>query len=382
MPDNPVCAVARLEPLWLQVCAARGTPAPEPQHRRAFLQQLDAPGLQRLQTVLELSRLAQEPPGGLSLLSWAAACTRRYWLQHLADFGLHFLSADLFCCSLSLIDAGWDMPARLSQLAEHPEDVEALRALMVGHAPADMTDTAGDIKEAVGKASNEEDAPSRPALGPGDFSSDAQPRSDSPMSLPDWGGLDNASALPDLPTRFLSERHEGNPNEAANVDGPLLSSSLSTGNHSQQLRLYGKGAAHTLEITSHRRGNDFLGVHVITVDSAHALPGGGFDWKNKLVLQLTPEEMPAVIATLIGITASVKFGNHGADRSKFVEMRRQAGGLVMVTGEHASVYSVPVPTASLYYVLDLFCRAMCRQDDRPGRSVGDILAMVKAAHGF
>jgi hypothetical protein len=148
-----------------------------------------------------------------------------------------------------------------------------------------------------------------------------------------------------------------------------------------RLRLFGKAAAHTLEVTAHRRGGDFLGVHVVSIDSAHALPaGGGYAWERKLVLQLTPEEMPAVLATLIGITPIVRFGHHGADRAKFVELRRQERGLVLVTGEHAAVYSVPVPTATLYYVVDLFCRAMSM--DGSGRSAEDILVLVKAAHGF
>ncbi|MFZ3139155.1 hypothetical protein [Polaromonas sp.] len=92
--------------------------------------------------------------------------------------------------------------------------------------------------------------------------------------------------------------------------------------------------------------------------------------------------MPAVVATLIGITPSVRFGHHGATQAKFIELRRQEGGLVLVTGEHAAIYSVPVPTATLYYVLDLFCRAMAMEGDKPVRSVSDILALVKAAHGF
>ena len=102
------------------------------------------------------------------------------------------------------------------------------------------------------------------------------------------------------------------------------------------------------------------------------------------MLQLTPEEMPAVVATLMGLTPSVRFGHHGAERAKFVEVRRQAGGLVFVTGERALSYSVPVPAGTVYYVLELFCRAlaMSRQADMPGRSVSDVLLLVKSAHGF
>ena len=124
-----------------------------------------------------------------------------------------------------------------------------------------------------------------------------------------------------------------------------------------------------------------MGVHVVSIDSAHALSAGaGYAWERKLVIQLTPEEMPAAMAVLMNLSPSARFSHHGADHSKFVELRRQEGGLVLVTGERAAIYSVPVPTATLYYVLDLFCRAMSM--DGSGRSVSDVLALVKSTHGF
>jgi hypothetical protein len=85
------------------------------------------------------------------------------------------------------------------------------------------------------------------------------------------------------------------------------------------------------------------------------------------------------MATLMGLTPSVRFGHHGANGDKFVEVRRQESGLVLVTGEHALSYAVPVPTATLCYVLDLFCRAMAMA--APGRSVADVLMLVRSAHG-
>ena len=157
-----------------------------------------------------------------------------------------------------------------------------------------------------------------------------------------------------------------------------------------KLRLFGKSAAHTLEVTDHRRGGDFMGTHVVSIDSAaangtHGTTSGTYAWERKLVIQLTPEEMPAIVATFMGLTPSVRFGNHSADKSKFIEVRRQEGGLVIVTGDKAASYSVPVPTRTAYYVLDLFCRAMAMSmsitKDGPGRSVSDILALVRAVHG-
>ena len=126
-----------------------------------------------------------------------------------------------------------------------------------------------------------------------------------------------------------------------------------------------------------------MGTHVVSIDSAaaHGM-GGTYAWERKLVIQLTPEEMPAILATLMGITPSARFSNHGADKSKFIEVRRQEGGLLIVTGDKAGSYSVPVPTRTAYYVLDLFCRAMAMTNDGPGRSASDILALVRAVHGF
>ena len=49
--------------------------------------------------------------------------------------GLVFTSAHLFACGLALREGGWDMQARLAQLASHPEDVAALQALLPAAEP-------------------------------------------------------------------------------------------------------------------------------------------------------------------------------------------------------------------------------------------------------
>lgn len=186
-------------------------------------------------------------------------------------------------------------------------------------------------------------------------------------------------ALPVLPTRFARQRPDSFPSFSGEA-----SAGRAPDEHRLRLRLFGKAAAHTLEITPHRRGGDFLGVHVVSIDSAHALGiGGGYAWERKLVIQLTPEEMPAIIATLMGLTPSVRFGHHGTGRDKFVEVRRQESGVVIITGEKSLSYSVPVPTTTLYYVLDLFCRAMAMrmEVEQPGRSAADVLMLVRSAHG-
>ena len=145
-----------------------------------------------------------------------------------------------------------------------------------------------------------------------------------------------------------------------------------------QLKLFGKDAAHTLEAGPHRRGAGFMGAHVVTIESARALAGAsGYDWGRKLTVQLTPEEMPTAIAVLMNLSELACFGQHGAQRDKFIELRRQAGGLVVVTGQGGAVYAVPVKTGTLYYLLGLFARAMAQ--GLPGASLAEVLALVKAS---
>ena len=185
-------------------------------------------------------------------------------------------------------------------------------------------------------------------------------------------------SVPVLPTRFARQRAEVFANAAGTASAPAAP-------HEPRRRLYGKSAAHTLEVTAHRQGGDFLGVHMVSIDSAPALDSGrGYAWERKLVLQLTPEEMPAVIATLMGITPSVRALWPPRRRPQQIHRGAPPGGLVMVTGEKSLSYSVPVPSGTIYYLLDLFCRAMAMNMDiyKPGHSVSDVLMLVRSTHGF
>lgn len=127
-PGPPKSIDTGLERLWLKVCAARGTPAPDPGQRGRFVHDLEPEARRALESVLTLAARGREQPGDLSLLSWAAACTRPSLLSQLKSQGLAFTSVSLFACGMKLREAGWDMQQRLAQLASHPEDVDTLRA--------------------------------------------------------------------------------------------------------------------------------------------------------------------------------------------------------------------------------------------------------------
>ncbi|MEO6320855.1 MAG: hypothetical protein ABIR56_09250 [Polaromonas sp.] len=344
---NTAPGVESMRAQWLQVCRARGTPAPDPARVAPFLAGLDAQAHDALAQALVLCLKGQEKRRELEVLSWAAGCTRPALLAQLLAQGILCTGHDLFGVGLGLMASGWDMSARLAQLAQHPQDVAFLREALARQAPT-----------------------SSPA-----FEAQALPtRADAAAPVdPDRGTApdgDRGSAPPPEPSErsgpFVPARH-------ARTDHPEPASATER----LQVKLFGSQAAHTLEIGPHRRSSSFMGVQVVTIESAHALGSGGYDWGQKLTVQLTPEEMPEAIAVLMNLCPSVRFGQHGASRDKFVELRRQEGGMVLVTAQGSAVYAVPVKTAALYYLLGLFARAMAQ--GLPGSSVAEVLELVKAS---
>ena len=69
--QTPKSEDAALEQLWRQVCASRGTPAPDPARLAGFIEDLGAPERDKLESVLLLATRGREQPGELSLGSRA-----------------------------------------------------------------------------------------------------------------------------------------------------------------------------------------------------------------------------------------------------------------------------------------------------------------------
>ena len=371
---------------WLQVCRARGTPAPDPARVLPFLAGLaglDGQSHEALARALVLCLKGQEKRRELELLSWAAGCTRPALGAQLQAQGIVCTGHDLFGVGLSLMASGWDMSARLAQLAQHPEDVMSLRQALELQASASSlaiearalptrADAAAPVDSDRRTAPDGDPAPTPPPEPPELFMPSAAARE---PRMENWPPL---AVVPGMPPMFFAE------------DGPELGAQdpddAAPARSRLQVKLFGSNAAHTLEIGLHRRGSHFMGVQVVTIESARALVSGGnggsggsggYDWGQKLTVQLTPEEMPGAVAVLMNLSPSVRFGQHGAARDKFVELRRQDGGMVLVTGQGSAVYAVPVKTGQLYYLLGLFARALAQ--GLPGGSVAEVLALVSAS---
>lgn len=380
---------------WLQVCRARGTPAPDPARVLPFLAGLvehNRQAHEALAQALVLCLKGQEKRRELEVLAWAAGCTRPTLLAQLQAQGIACKSDDLFGVGLGLMASGWDMSARLAQLAQHPEDAASLRQALELQAPASsLTLEAPALPTMVDAAAPVE--PDRATEPNGDSASTPdleRPERLEPPRLPKVLRQSNVAPEPPMDTHLpLTEDREA-PSAFPEWDGgefdAQASEDAASASSRLQVKLFGSNAAHTLEIGPHRRGSHFMGVQVVTIESARASAqcsnggtGGshGYDWGHKLTVQLTPEEMPGALAVLMNLCPSIRFGQHGPARDKFVELRRQDGGMVLVTGQGSAVYAVPVKTAQLYYLLCLFARAMAKA--MPGSSVADVLALVKAS---
>ena len=347
--------------LWTAVCRARGTPLPDPAHVSGFLRQLDAAPLGVIHNALNACLLGREQGADMDLVSWAAKCTRPGYLASLHQQELPCSGSTLFSAGLSLMESGWDMSGRIAQLKDRPDDVVQLRAAVLSVDGPVQTD--GAQLSSMAGVEPEPDA-AEPI---------AEPRFDPavPASTPATARRKTVSPRQegsrDWPDDGLSTAAAFEPEVGLRPSAPRV-----------KLKLYGRDAAHTLECGPHKRSADFLGVHVVTIESARALDGGHYDWDHKLLIQFTPEEMPCVLPVLMGLSSEVRLGHHGTHHDKFVEIRRQKGGLVVVTGQTGFQFAVPVKSATVYYMLDLFCRAMTMGET--GRSVADVLALARSLH--
>lgn len=354
---------------WSAVCERRGIRQPEQANVQHFLRNLDAEDQTALKRAIGQCLSGAETPEEMSIVSWAGACTRAEWTQKAAAMCPGCTATDLFAAGLILIPQGWDMFARIHHLHTSPDDIAKLLDVLATFRSAQTLPENGTEPEPVGALIQpEEDTAEEAASHAFDlFQSHVQ----TPAAA-------DQTAMTGHPVYSPPNHVDANyphPAEQAEFDDARVGQPSGS---RLKVRLFGKDAGHSLEITRHRRAGDFMNVGVVTVDSARAQSNGSYDWRNKLVIQLTPEEMPAAIAVLMGLIPSAKFENHGSDRSKFLEMRNQEGGMMLVTGHRQTFYAAPVKTANLYYVLDLFCRAMA--DGTPNRSAIEVTTLVRSIY--
>lgn len=92
--------------------------------------------------------------------------------------------------------------------------------------------------------------------------------------------------------------------------------------------------------------------------------GGGYDWQGRaLRIQVTPREMPDVMAALLGYLDDVTFTNHGPQRNKSyrIENLGNATSRLTFSGAEAGKFVFTLQPADRFAVTTLCFRAFLRQ---------------------
>ncbi len=101
--------------------------------------------------------------------------------------------------------------------------------------------------------------------------------------------------------------------------------------------VYGTSGALKFEFGRNEAQTPVLVVDGCTKSSA------GFDWGNKIILQLSDRELPGLMCCVLGLTVSFEARNHGAKRNKSIYLVNQPDQHRIYVRLSQPEYSVSVP---------------------------------------
>ncbi len=108
-------------------------------------------------------------------------------------------------------------------------------------------------------------------------------------------------------------------------------------------RVYGANAAMVFEVATSRHGETRL-----QVEGAGRGAPSGYDWANKVAVQLAEQETLQILAVCIGARVDVEIVGHGTTHDKRLTVRRQEGQSLFFSIRQGKVaYALPLPPASV-----------------------------------
>lgn len=119
-------------------------------------------------------------------------------------------------------------------------------------------------------------------------------------------------------------------------------------------RIYATKAALLWELDETRQHEPTL-----RLEAAPATGAKLYDWKQKISLQLTREELPWVAATVLGLTPHCEFKNHGPENNKGFRLEHQGSHLfVRVFQRDRPLLALPINAADCFYLAALCLRPL------------------------
>lgn len=133
-----------------------------------------------------------------------------------------------------------------------------------------------------------------------------------------------------------------------------------------QVKVHGGKAALTIEADTTRGG-----APTVRIEAAKMLNPAErtYDWRNKIVIQLTTHELQLAAALFLRFLDKIEFGNHGPQQDKFFAIERQTGNYAGTTkvlvcqgqGDSKQMCLVQITPADIADVTALFVRQATAQ---------------------
>ena len=180
-----------------------------------------------------------------------------------------------------------------------------------------------------------------------------------------------ATARPAPTAPAASSPATARPALAADAPEPVASASRRVSEGWAQCRIYGGKAALCVETDDTRQNEPTL-----RLEAALATAPNIFDWKQKIAIQLTADELPRVVATVLGLLPRCECKNHGPNNDKGLEIAHQGQHLfIRVFQKNQTVRALPVGPSDSYYLAALGLRQLRKA--APWLSDQGVLAALK-----
>jgi hypothetical protein len=142
--------------------------------------------------------------------------------------------------------------------------------------------------------------------------------------------------------------------------------------HHDRLSFHVYGGKAALCFESDMTKNEFP---TVAMDAAISTSPRQYDWGNKVRIQMTKAELPAVLAVLLGSSPSCEFKSHGPQKDKGFSMERQGPKVfIKVFAKDQGVKAVPVEASDVFYITTLFIRQL--QKSMPWMDSNAIVQML------
>ena len=177
--------------------------------------------------------------------------------------------------------------------------------------------------------------------------------------------MQQASAPQDLPRNAPHQPQQGPEGMPAQHDN-------SAQMHQDRISLHVYGGKAALCFESDMTKNEFP---TVAMDAAISTSARQYDWANKVRIQMTKAELPAVLAVLLGSSPYCEFKSHGPQKDKGFSMERQGAKVfIKVFAKGQGVKAVPVEASDVFYITTLFIRQL--QKSMPWMDTTAIVQML------